>query len=103
MDKHILEDEENRYQKACDQVYLLDNRLEELFERYRQANRQQKRTTRNSLRLQLSVVQGLRHIYYEYALAKAVIINSMRRRLFGNEAEEITYPSDEEMEEGDGV
>lgn len=84
-----LVEQEQRYYIACDQVRFLDAKLNELFPRYELANARGKRTSRNSLRLQMSVAKNLRILYYQYALAKAELINQLRRHIYGNFATNI--------------
>ena len=65
------------FQKACNQVLLLNNFLRQLQIRYDRASRDNLRTYRYALRLRLCTVEGLRNTLYEYATQQASKIEKM--------------------------
>ena len=81
------------FQKACDQIVLLNQKLGEVQKRYKNARRTNNRSFRYNLRLKLAVVEGVRNMYYDYAYAKADQVADLRRELF-NESVEIVSGSD---------
>ena len=62
-----LNETEIRFKKACEQVILLNGKLEGLQRRYDKARQENHRTFRYNLRLQMASVEGVRNAYYEYA------------------------------------
>jgi hypothetical protein len=85
-----LIDTERRFRKACEQIILLNSRFEELQLRYNRAKNANHKSFRYSLRLRLSVLEGLRNTYYEYAHAKAEQVGKLRKELFGEIVEIVT-------------
>lgn len=84
LDKRFsLVDNERRFRRACEQIVLLNHKLEELQSRYARAKADNHRTYRYSLRLRLAVVEGLRNTYYDYAHGKADHVAELRKELFG--------------------
>ena len=69
------------FQKACNQVHILNNFLRELQVRYDRASRDNLRTYRYALRLRLCTVEGLRNTLYEYASKKANEIEKMEEEM----------------------
>ena len=55
-----------KFQKACAQVLLLNNMVQDLQTRYDRAVKENMRQYRYTLRLRLCTVEGLRNMYYEY-------------------------------------
>jgi len=78
-----LIDTERRFRRACEQIVLLNQRLDQLQQRYDNAKRQFNRAFRYNLRLKLAVVEGMRNVYYDYAHEKAKKVADLRRELFG--------------------
>lgn len=86
LDKRFsLVNSERRFRRACEQIVLLNQKLEELQLRYGRAKSDNLRSYRYSLRLRLAVVEGLRNTYYEYAHGKADEVAELRQELFGEE------------------
>ena len=85
-----LMDSERRFQKACQQIVQLQQKMGDLQFRYHKAWRQNHRSFRYSLRLQIAVVEGLINMYYNYAHSKAYTIADLRRQLFGEHVQIIT-------------
>ena len=74
---------ERRFQRACRQTIMLNNRLTELNRRYGAAKRENMKSFRYTLRLRLAVVQGMRNVYYDYAHQKADEMKALRWELYG--------------------
>ena len=85
-----LMDSERRFQKACQQIVQLQQKMGDLQFRYNKAWRQNHRSFRYSLRLRMAVVEGLINMYYNYAHTKAYTIADLRRQLFGENVHIIT-------------
>ena len=73
-----LYENESRFKKACDQVILLNDRLEGLQRRYNKAREENRRSFRYNLRLRMATVEGVRNAYYEFACVKAEKIAELR-------------------------
>ena len=76
-----LYESESRFKKACDQVVLLNDRLEGLQRRYNKAREENHRSFRYNLRLRMATVEGVRNAYYEFACEKAEKIAELRYHL----------------------
>lgn len=93
--KHlILRKVQNQFRSACDQIVLLNKRMEAVLFRYNAARDSANRSFRYKLRLRLAVVEGIRNMFYEYANIKALQIVNLRRDLFG---EIVEIVNDENM------
>ena len=120
----ILRRTQHNFRRACDQIVLLNRRMEGVLYRYHKARTQTNRSFRYKLRLRLAIVEGIRNMFYEYANRKAYEIVSLRRDLFGEIVEVISdeaandnfyaadsedfddadsdeYPSDSDLEDSD--
>lgn len=73
-----LHETETRFRRACEQVVLLNDKLEGLQRRYDKARLENHRTFRYNLRLKMASVEGVRNAYYEYACEKAEKIAELR-------------------------
>ena len=91
---------ERRFKRACEQVVLLNHKLSDLYFRYNKALKESQRSFRYSLRLKISVLEGVINRYRDYAHEKAHIIADLRREMFG-ETVQIVY-SDTSDTESDG-
>lgn len=67
-----LQQTEIRFRKACNQINLLNRKMESIHKRYNCAKKNNHRVFRYKLRLRLAVVEGLRNMYYEYANKKVL-------------------------------
>lgn len=72
-----------RFDKACKQVVLLNDKLHDLQHRYRKAEKRNQRNFRYSLRLRMAVVEGVRNMYFDYATIKANELNELRCKING--------------------
>ncbi|OWF45996.1 hypothetical protein KP79_PYT15430 [Mizuhopecten yessoensis] len=78
---------ERRFRRSCEQIVLLNQRLDQLQVRYDMAKSSSNRAFRYNLRLKLAVVEGMRNVYYDYAHNKAKMVANLRRDLFGETVE----------------
>ena len=69
---------ETCFKRACEQVVLLNDKLEGLQRRYDKAVQENHRSFRYNLRLKMASVEGVRNAYYEYACEKAEEIAELR-------------------------
>lgn len=76
-----LSDTEYRFRRACEQVVLLNNKLQDLQVRYDRARKQEMRSFRYNIRLRMSGVEGVRNAYYEYARQKADKVLYLRHKI----------------------
>ncbi len=72
---------ERCFDRACDQILVLEQQIETLEGRYKHAVKQRKNSFRYNLRLKLSVVTGVKMMYHHYAAMKNEDIQEIRRRL----------------------
>ena len=101
MEKRLsLIDSECRFNKACDQITLLNSKLSELQCRYDKACQENHRSFRYHLKMRLVVLERLRDIYCKYADIKAEVVADLRRELFGEEIR-IIYSDDTSDSESD--
>ena len=70
-----------KFQKACEQVLVLNNMMKELQIRYDRAARDNLRTYRYALRLRLCAVEGLQNTLYDYVTQKADDIEQMEEEM----------------------
>ena len=73
-----LHETEMKFKKACEQVVLLNDKLEGLQRRYDKARNENHRSFRYNLRLKMATVEGVRNAFYEYACEKAERIAELR-------------------------
>ena len=92
--KTKLERLETNFRRACDQIVLMNKKLEACNVRYRRAKRCDTKSFRYPLRLRLSVTEGVRNMYYAYAQRKAEQVDEMRRYL-DNQLRHVTLVDDE--------
>lgn len=78
---------EKRFLLCCQQITLVDQKLDALQARYTRANQQNNKSARYSLRLQIATMEGIRNIYYQYAKAKGLQIAAIRRGLYDEDVD----------------
>jgi len=83
-----LEEAQQKFDRACDQIAVLDRQIHDLDARYRRAVKQKKNSYRYNLRLKLSVTTGIKMMYHHYASMRADEISKIRRQLGITENEE---------------
>lgn len=96
-----LSETEFRFRRACEQVILLNNKLQDLQVRYDRARRDELRSFRYNIRLRMSGVEGVRNAYYEYARQKADKVLYLRHKIrstIANDCEDGSSGSEESME-----
>lgn len=84
---HLLEKESDariKFERACQQIALLDQKIRDLEVRYKRAVRFKKNSFRYNLRLRLSVVTGVKMMYHHYASTKAEELQKIRRQIHDN-------------------
>ena len=86
-----LKEMERRFLLCCQQINLVDQKLDALQVRYIRANRDEHRSVRYSLRLQIATVEGVRNIFYQYAKVKGAEIARIRRGLFNEDVDVHDY------------
>lgn len=96
-----LKEAENRTQRACHQMLLLHDKLQDLKIRYENAVNANFRCLRYPLRMKIVTVEGVINMYYEYTVEKQKQVEAMRYKLFGEEAEYEPFEEDyaEHMEQ----
>ena len=75
-----------QFQAACDQIQLINSRLGDLQIRLHRAEKN-KSPSQHSLKLQLSVVEGVRNMMIEYASYKSDHMTFLLGHLYGPEEE----------------
>ena len=91
-----LEDAEHKFQRACAQIKLLNQQLQDVQTRYLRAKAAGNRPFRYNQRLRLACIEGVRNTFYDYAYAQAEVVAELRRQLFG---EEIDIVADDYIED----
>lgn len=91
MEEKRLASIEKRFLLCCQQITLVDQRLDTLQIRYVRACKDRNRSLRYSLRLQIATVEGVRNIYYQYAKMKGAEIAKLRRDLFDEDVDVHDY------------
>ena len=94
-----LHDSQCRFNRACDQILLLNTRLRGLRKRYSSAKTSDSKTFRFPLRMRMMVVEGLVKTYYHYADMKRTEILECRAELtkIDNSENEDEVLMDDEM------
>ena len=76
-----LYETQRRFNRACDQILLLNTRLHCLKKRYQSARSDDYKTLRFPLRLRIMIEEGLVKQYYHYANMKRNEIIHLRSQL----------------------
>lgn len=72
---------ESYFRKACEQVFVLNRHVEETTQRFNDAEVLGNKVLRYNLRLRLSVLEGVRNMFYEFAAKKATEITQLQRHI----------------------
>lgn len=72
---------ECKFRKSCEQIKLITSRLDLLQMRYDRAKRDDLKSFRYSLRLQLAATEGTRNMYYEYAVRQATQVARLKTQV----------------------
>jgi hypothetical protein len=67
------------FRRACEQVFVLNRQVEEATLRFHDADAASNKVRRYNVRLRLSVLEGVRNMFYEYAAKKAADIVELQR------------------------
>ena len=67
-----------KFKRACRQVVLLNNRLEQLLVHYNRAGRDRRRSLRYARRLQIATIEGVRNMFYEYAAHQCQVMDDLQ-------------------------
>ena len=92
---------ERRYKRGNEVVIQLNHKLDDLYFRYDKALKENQRSFKYSLRLKISVLEGVIHRYADYVQENAHIIEDLRREMFG-ETVQLFFASDTPDSESDG-
>ena len=84
--RHDLALAENRFRKACEQMVIMNRYIKDLTDRFNEADAAGNKTMRYTLRLRLSVIEGVRNMFYEFAAQKALTITQLQRLLLAYDA-----------------
>jgi len=76
---------EDKFYKACDQIIIIDRKLQDMTQRYNTANKEGHRCMRYNRRLQLVTLEGVRAAFYQYAEKTAERMTELRCQLQGEE------------------
>ena len=76
---------EDKFYKACDQIVIIDRKLQDMTLRYHSANRDGHRSMRYNRRLQLVTLEGVRAAFYQFAEIAADKMTELRCQLYGDE------------------
>lgn len=80
-----LYESQRRFQRACDQMLLLNNRLTALNRRYNNAKIDDQKIFRYRLRMRVLVVEGMLSAYCNYACLKKNEVLDLRFKLYGED------------------
>ena len=69
------------FQKACRQLVILNNCLEDLNTQYQRCRQMNKPGSRYNLRLKLSIMEGIRNKFHYYASCRADEMEQMQDQL----------------------
>ena len=92
---------EHHFRRACEQVLVLNKEVEQLTNKYNEADATDNKTLRYRLRLRISVMEGVRNMFYEFAAIKASVITQLQQCILASE-EKDDSTSDDELVYGSG-
>ena len=72
---------QRKFRKACSQVILLNNKIQDAQIRYNRAVTNGQKSFRFIGRLNLATLEGIRNMIYEYAARRADELDAMQDRL----------------------
>ena len=72
---------DKKFRRVCEQLVLLNNRIEAYQKRYDRAVSSNQRSFRYQHRLRLVTLEGVRNMFYEYASDRADKLDEMQDRL----------------------
>ncbi|KAH3747766.1 hypothetical protein DPMN_182196 [Dreissena polymorpha] len=87
---------ERHFRHACQQVTIISRHMEEATIRFHAADKAGDKNFRYHIRLRLSILDGVRNMYYEYAAKKATEIVELQQRVL-----DVIGQRDVTLEEGE--
>lgn len=69
---------DSKFKDICNQLRVMNRKIEGTQKRLAAAHRHQKRSFRYSLRIQLCVMEGVRNMFHEHALMLADVLDELR-------------------------
>ena len=94
----VFHSQDHKFRKACQQIRLLNHRIEDTQARYDRAYSNNQRSYRYTLRLQLATLEGMRNMFYEYACCRADELEELQEKLIAAGYISDTSDTEEEME-----
>lgn len=85
------------FRRACAQVFLLNRQVEEATIRFHIADDAGNKVHRYNVRLRLSILEGVRNMFYEFASKKAADIVELQRCILDTDLLSDDGDSDSEM------
>ena len=86
---------EYQFRRACEQVLVLNEEVEQLTNKYKEADAAANKTLRYRLRLRISVMEGVRNMFYEFAAMKASVITQLQQCVLASEVQDDSTGGDE--------
>ena len=80
-----LDAAESLFRRACEQVLILNKEVENLTSRYSESEKRGNKALCYQLRLRISVLEGVRNMFYEYAAQKANVITELQRHILADD------------------
>ena len=93
---------ESLFRRACEQVLILNKEVEKLTNRYNEAEVTGNKPLHYQLRLRISVIEGVRNMFYEYAAQKANVITELQRHILAADVDSSSDSSSSELVHGSG-
>lgn len=67
-----------RFRRSCEQIMILNNKIDDMQSRLDSAFEDRQRTFSYNIRLRLAILEGVRNMFYEYAMSVADVLESLR-------------------------
>ena len=80
-----LDAAESLFRRACEQVLVLNKQVENLTSRYSESEQRGNKIVYYQLRLRISILEGVRNMFYEYAAQKANVITELQRHILADD------------------
>lgn len=77
-----IRDMNKKFRRACSNLILINNLIDEVEVRYNRAVAADRRSYRYILRLRLCTLEGVRNMFYEYAYSRADELEKMQLKLY---------------------
>jgi len=88
---------DRKFRRACQQIRLLNHRIEDAQTRYDRAYKNNRRSFRYTCRLQLATLEGMRNMFYEYACNRADELEALQEDLISAGLISDSSDTEEEM------